>query len=71
MKVGPKSSLRPFLHRALHIYKTLGIYEEYLREKIEGERAQNAHNTQVQGELKVGKLYFHNNSGIMGFLRNG
>ena len=26
-------------------------------------------NTQVQGELKVGKLYFHNNSSILGFLR--
>ena len=26
-------------------------------------------NTQVQDELKVGKLYFHNNSTILGFLR--
>ena len=34
-------------------------------------RAQTAHNTQVQGELKVGKLYLHNNSSILRFLRNG
>ena len=34
-------------------------------------RAQAAHNTQVQGELKVGKLYFHNNSSILRFIRNG
>ena len=34
-------------------------------------RRENAHNTQVQGGLKVGKLYFHNNGSILGFLRNG
>ena len=27
--------------------------------------------TQVQGEMKVGKLYFHSNSSILGFLKNG
>ena len=32
--------------------------------------AQNAHNTQVYGELKVGKIYFHNNNSILGYLRN-
>ena len=54
-------------------YKTL--YWEFTWGVFEGEyssiRAQNAHNTQVQGELKVGKLYFHNNSSILGFLKNG
>ena len=34
-------------------------------------RVQNAHNTQLHGELKEGKLYFHNISSILGFLRNG
>ena len=39
--------------------------------KYSSNRAQTAHNTQVQGELKVGKLYFHNNGSILRFLRNG
>ena len=39
--------------------------------KDSSNHAQNAHNAQVQGELKIGKLYFHNNSSILGFLRNG
>ena len=38
--------------------------------KYSSNRAQNAHNTHVQGELKAGKLYFLNNSSILGFLRN-
>ena len=33
-------------------------------------RQKNAHNTQVHGDPKVGKLYFHNNSSILGFFRN-
>ena len=39
--------------------------------KYSSNRAQTAHHTQLQGELKVGKLYFHNNSSILRFLSNG
>ena len=38
--------------------------------KVTSNCAQNAHNTQVYGEVKVGKLYFYNNSSILRFLRN-
>ena len=39
--------------------------------EIASNRAQNAHNTQVHSELKVGKLYFHNKSSVLGFLKIG